>query len=73
MSATPTLERQDTRLPLAIVLGSAVLVMGYLYFVDRKSTRLNSSHALTSYAVFRLKKKNKITPVTPHPRIQPAA
>ena len=25
---------------------------------DRKSTRLNSSHALTSYAVFCLKKKN---------------
>src|SRR5947209_9813167 len=26
---------------------------------DRKSTRLNSSHANTSYAVFCLKKKNK--------------
>ena len=26
---------------------------------DRKSTRLNSSHALISYAVFCLKKKNK--------------
>src|SRR3712207_7829825 len=26
---------------------------------DRKSTRLNSSHANISYAVFRLKKKNK--------------
>ncbi|MFM1557688.1 MAG: exosortase/archaeosortase family protein [Roseibacillus sp.] len=38
MSATPTLERQDTRLPLAIVLGSAVLVMGYLYFVFGYST-----------------------------------
>src|SRR5438034_2567569 len=25
---------------------------------DRKSTRLNSSHTMTSYAVFRLKKKN---------------
>src|SRR6266702_2709216 len=25
---------------------------------DRKSTRLNSSHVATSYAVFRLKKKN---------------
>ena len=25
--------------------------------IDRKSTRLNSSHSLTSYAVFRLKKK----------------
>src|SRR3712207_7586826 len=28
-------------------------------FVDRKSTRLNSSHANISYAVFCLKKKNK--------------
>src|SRR3712207_8268019 len=29
--------------------------------VDRKSTRLNSSHANISYAVFCLKKKNKNT------------
>src|SRR2546430_10445826 len=28
--------------------------------VDRKSTRLNSSHSQISYAVFCLKKKNKI-------------
>src|SRR5207253_7064692 len=27
-------------------------------FLDRKSTRLNSSHVATSYAVFCLKKKN---------------
>src|SRR3712207_8342269 len=30
-------------------------------FTDRKSTRLNSSHANISYAVFCLKKKNKVT------------
>src|SRR3712207_8771953 len=30
-----------------------------LYPLDRKSTRLNSSHANISYAVFCLKKKNK--------------
>src|SRR3712207_6898790 len=30
--------------------------------VDRKSTRLNSSHANISYAVFCLKKKKKILP-----------
>src|SRR3712207_8077932 len=30
---------------------------------DRKSTRLNSSHANISYAVFCLKKKNKTTPI----------
>src|SRR3712207_8541468 len=29
---------------------------------DRKSTRLNSSHANISYAVFCLKKKNRTTP-----------
>src|SRR3712207_6949951 len=31
------------------------------YHLDRKSTRLNSSHANISYAVFCLKKKNKNT------------
>src|SRR3712207_6926003 len=31
--------------------------------LDRKSTRLNSSHANISYAVFCLKKKNNITDV----------
>src|SRR5437870_9821891 len=30
--------------------------------IDRKSTRLNSSHVAISYAVFCLKKKKKITP-----------
>src|SRR3712207_7737118 len=32
---------------------------------DRKSTRLNSSHANISYAVFCLKKKNKIVSILP--------
>src|SRR5258708_16765556 len=31
---------------------------------DRKSTRLNSSHQIISYAVFCLKKKNKTTDST---------
>src|SRR5690625_6836895 len=31
----------------------------YHYVLDRKSTRLNSSHVAISYAVFCLKKKNK--------------
>src|SRR3712207_7294613 len=36
---------------------------------DRKSTRLNSSHANISYAVFCLKKKIKLPPfLTPVPR-----
>src|SRR2546430_6771782 len=33
---------------------------GRLIIVDRKSTRLNSSHSQISYAVFCLKKKKKI-------------
>src|SRR2546426_7322132 len=32
---------------------------------DRKSTRLNSSHLVISYAVFCLKKKKNMNPVTP--------
>src|SRR5215204_2402992 len=33
---------------------------------DRKSTRLNSSHTVISYAVFCLKKKKTKTVVVPH-------
>src|SRR5688500_11485532 len=32
-------------------------------FLDRKSTRLNSSHLVISYAVFCLKKKNESIPI----------
>src|SRR5690606_40374617 len=32
---------------------------GMIYCIDRKSTRLNSSHVKISYAVFCLKKKSK--------------
>src|SRR3712207_6923299 len=42
-------------LEAAIVLHT---VNNVVVFVDRKSTRLNSSHANISYAVFCLKKKN---------------
>src|SRR3712207_7484936 len=41
---------------------------GELPAVDRKSTRLNSSHANTSYAVFCLKKKN-FTPISLTPSL----
>src|SRR3712207_590412 len=34
-------------------------LLGKISLLDRKSTRLNSSHANISYAVFCLKKKNK--------------
>src|SRR3712207_8401132 len=36
-------------------------VLGHGQVRDRKSTRLNSSHANISYAVFCLKKKNHLT------------
>src|SRR3712207_7958855 len=36
---------------------------------DRKSTRLNSSHANISYAVFCLKKKKNCSPLCPQPSI----
>src|SRR2546430_11938572 len=36
-------------------------VVGVLQALDRKSTRLNSSHSQISYAVFCLKKKKKIS------------
>src|SRR5256885_11811327 len=37
---------------------------------DRKSTRLNSSHLVISYAVFCLKKKNRTAANSPKPRRQ---
>ena len=37
--------------------GQSVLPIGGFYKADRKSTRLNSSHTVISYAVFCLKKK----------------
>ena len=36
-------------------------MLGLMLLIDRKSTRLNSSHANISYAVFCLKKKKKKT------------
>src|SRR2546430_8295978 len=46
----------DLALVLAASGARAVVISGYL---DRKSTRLNSSHSQISYAVFCLKKKKK--------------
>src|SRR2546430_4142257 len=39
-----------------------ILKLAAIGFVDRKSTRLNSSHSQISYAVFCLKKKTTHTP-----------
>src|SRR2546426_4468443 len=42
---------------------SALVVCRHTMAVDRKSTRLNSSHLVISYAVFCLKKKKDLPPV----------
>src|SRR2546426_6711931 len=47
------LGRLDPRYPVSFLI-TLILVLG-----DRKSTRLNSSHLVISYAVFCLKKKNR--------------
>src|SRR5436190_1250589 len=36
-----------------------IVAFSAIFLIDRKSTRLNSSHTVISYAVFCLKKKNK--------------
>src|SRR5690554_7783797 len=41
---------------------AASLCSGTGQYLDRKSTRLNSSHVRISYAVFCLKKKKKLNP-----------
>src|SRR5258708_30748325 len=46
-------------LVVATGLGASGLTLGRAAAGDRKSTRLNSSHQIISYAVFCLKKKNK--------------
>src|SRR2546426_9214823 len=45
----------------AVVVGGAVDLQINAAGADRKSTRLNSSHLVISYAVFCLKKKKKKT------------
>src|SRR5258708_11235144 len=43
------------------IAGQYILELAAEYRGDRKSTRLNSSHQIISYAVFCLKKKNERT------------
>src|SRR2546427_5835095 len=52
-SGDPDAEGQTLELPLS----AGRTTFGTLFLVDRKSTRLNSSHSQISYAVFCLKKK----------------
>src|SRR5258708_20585819 len=49
--------------PNCTSLAERMLVPAFVYYfqmLDRKSTRLNSSHQIISYAVFSLKKKNTL-------------
>src|SRR2546426_6034109 len=68
-----TLFRSHERAPLITLANRAKLVAAWLRMLgaqrDRKSTRLNSSHLVISYAVFCLKKKKKKKHAT-HPRLQ---
>src|SRR5688572_31437350 len=50
----------DRLMPVPTPTSSTDLPGWMFIFLDRKSTRLNSSHSQISYAVFCLKKKNKI-------------
>src|SRR2546426_9323772 len=61
-----TLFRSPRAPTIACPCGSRISALGITCtttrataFLDRKSTRLNSSHLVISYAVFCLKKKNK--------------
>src|SRR5947207_7508916 len=46
------------------VRGHGRLARRLLCGIDRKSTRLNSSHTVISYAVFCLKKKKQLGPIS---------
>src|SRR5690625_5308152 len=50
---------KDLKTSVAIKAGIPLELAGRLSGEDRKSTRLNSSHVASSYAVFCLKKKTK--------------
>src|SRR3712207_8328736 len=56
--ADPEKRRDRRRLRLRAPAARHELRADLLHATDRKSTRLNSSHANISYAVFCLKKKN---------------
>src|SRR5690348_18066889 len=67
----PAMQRQADEVVAARTGGGVSLAVGMarvfsgLPGIDRKSTRLNSSHPSISYAVFCLKKKKKKTPIYP--------
>src|SRR2546430_2163629 len=60
--STAQADREKARVPLTAYL--AALFRYGLLGLDRKSTRLNSSHSQISYAVFCLKKKKITTTIS---------
>ena len=61
LEATDSTERDIRNFPLGVggfIIPPLGIINVVLLLTDRKSTRLNSSHVVISYAVFCLKKKN---------------
>src|SRR2546429_1174793 len=63
LKSTATAECDELSALYAFLVERAAVKSVGLFWPDRKSTRLNSSHGYISYAVFCLKKKN----ISPHP------
>src|SRR5690606_39392313 len=64
-ASNPSIARERNALSNAFLIASSSAVLrrsALRSSVDRKSTRLNSSHVKTSYAVFCLKKKSEHSP-----------
>src|SRR3712207_8536349 len=61
-------DRRDAARSYIEEVGGALHGFWYGFGKDRKSTRLNSSHANISYAVFCLKKKQLVLSNLQHPR-----
>src|SRR6266567_5749219 len=57
--------RRSARYLVGVTAGTTIVLLAVASGVDRKSTRLNSSHSQISYAVFCLKKKKKIKAAFP--------
>src|SRR2546426_4780915 len=51
--------RKQSAFSAWLVMIMGVISLAAVFLIDRKSTRLNSSHLVISYAVFCLKKKKK--------------
>src|SRR5258708_12339117 len=64
-------DRHESQSSSGLIVATGLGSSAWIKSIDRKSTRLNSSHQIISYAVFCLKKKkNTYTQRTHHVRIQ---